>query len=444
MPGYADSLTRRARQWLALVVRECPERKHDVLWAAFTGVAVFFITFARDPSAWNSIWAEDGAVFLTGAVDQGFGSLFHFWAGYINTVPRVGALIAAAFPLSIAPAVMTTYAVAVVGICGATVEALSGAFIEGRWARVGLGLCFGFLPAVRVESIANMNNLQFFLVAVSFWPLLAIPGTKRGRRLSVVLLVATASSTIVGLVLLPLGLLRVLDRRSRMPAAVFLAVQVLHGLIVLVAHPARQIGGPISFSTVEQTFVTNVLAGQFFGGPFYALRERGLTLLALEVVAVALVVLLIIYRPRGVSGQLIVAAGALVLAGVTYVVETKTQGAWARYAVAPALFMLYGVAIVADIASRLKLRARRPDLAGTRGHQRSRLAWPLAGVMTLAVVLSWGFSYNVEPYRDSGPRWSSAYAAAKAGCRQGQKAEQLPILPVGWAVTLPCSAIASG
>jgi hypothetical protein len=64
--------------------------------------------------------------------------------------------------------------------------------------------------------------------------------------------------------------------------------------------------------------------------------------------------------------------------------------------------------------------------------------------MALAVVLSWGFSYNVEPYRDSGPRWSSAYAAAKAGCRQGQKAEQLPILPVGWAVTLPCSAIASG
>lgn len=134
MPGYADRLTRKARQWLVLVVRECPERKHDVLWAAFTGVAVFLITFARDPSAWNSIWAEDGAVFLTASVDQGFGSLFHFWAGYINTVPRVGALIAAALPLSIAPAVMTTYAVAIVGICGATVEALSGAFIEGRWA----------------------------------------------------------------------------------------------------------------------------------------------------------------------------------------------------------------------------------------------------------------------------------------------------------------------
>jgi hypothetical protein len=444
MPGHAGRLTRRAKQWLALVVRECPERKHDALWAAFTGVAVFLVTFARDPSAWNSIWAEDGAVFLTASVDQGFGSLFHFWAGYLNTVPRIGALIAAALPLSIAPSVMTTYAVAIVGICGATVEALSGAFIERRWVRVGLGLCFGFLPAARVESIANMNNLQFFLVAVSFWPLIAIPRTRGGRRWSVVLLVSTASSTIIGLVLLPLGLLRVFDRRSRIPAAVFLFVQVLHGLIVLIAHPTRQIGGPISFAAVEQSFVTNVLAGQFFGGPFYALRERGLTLLAIEIVAVAAVVLLIAYRPRGVSGQLIVAAGALVLSAVTYVAETKTQGAWARYAVAPALFMLYGVAIVADIVSRLKLRARRPHLAGTRGQQTSRLAWPLAGVMALAVVLSWGFSYNVEPYRDGGPRWSASYAAARAGCREGQRTEQLPILPVGWAVTLPCSAIASG
>jgi hypothetical protein len=419
MPGHAGRLTRRAKQWLALVVRECPERKHDALWAAFTGVAVFLVTFARDPSAWNSIWAEDGAVFLTASVDQGFGSLFHFWAGYLNTVPRIGALIAAALPLSIAPSVMTTYAVAIVGICGATVEALSGAFIERRWVRVGLGLCFGFLPAARVESIANMNNLQFFLVAVSFWPLIAIPRTRGGRRWSVVLLVSTASSTIIGLVLLPLGLLRVFDRRSRIPAAVFLFVQVLHGLIVLIAHPTRQIGGPISFAAVEQSFVTNVLAGQFFGGPFYALRERGLTLLAIEIVAVAAVVLLIAYRPRGVSGQLIVAAGALVLSAVTYVAETKT-------------------------VSRLKLRARRPHLAGTRGQQTSRLAWPLAGVMALAVVLSWGFSYNVEPYRDGGPRWSASYAAARAGCREGQRTEQLPILPVGWAVTLPCSAIASG
>jgi hypothetical protein len=382
-------------------------------------------------------------VFLSGAVDQGFSSLFHFWAGYINTAPRVGALIAAALPLSIAPAVMTTYAVAIVGVCGATVESLSGAYIQGRWGRVGLGLCFGFLPAIRVESIANMNNLQFFLVAVSFWPLLAIPRTKWGRRLSVVLLVATASSTIVGLVLLPLGLLRVLDRRSRMPAVTFLAAQVLHGIVVLIAHPARQIGGPISFSAVEQTFVSNVLAGQFFGGPFYALRDRTLTVLAIEIVAVISALFLVVYRPRGAGGQLIVAAGALVLSAVTYVVETKTQGAWARYAVAPALFMLYGVAIVADIASRLKLRARRPHLGGARGQQRSRFAWPVTGVMALAVVLSWGFSYNVEPYRDSGPRWSSAYAAAKVGCRQGQKAEQLPILPVGWAVTLPCSAIAT-
>ena len=166
------------------LVRECPERKNEALWVALTGAAVFLVTFARDPSAWKTIWAEDGTVFLADAVDQGISSFFHFYAGYLNTVPRIGALIAAALPLSIAPLVIATYAVVVASLCGATVEALSGAYLQERWIRVGLGLCFGFLPAIREESIANMANLQFLLVAASFWVMLAIPRTRQGRGLS--------------------------------------------------------------------------------------------------------------------------------------------------------------------------------------------------------------------------------------------------------------------
>ena len=91
-------------------------------------------------------------------------------------------------------------------------------YIVARWIRVGLGLCFGFLPAIRVETIANIANLQFFLVAASFWVLLVIPRTRAGRGMSVVFLVATAASTIVGFVLFPVALLRLLDRRNRLPA----------------------------------------------------------------------------------------------------------------------------------------------------------------------------------------------------------------------------------
>jgi hypothetical protein len=406
-----------------MLVRERPERKNELVWAVLTGVAVFLTTFARDPSAWRTVWAEDGKVFLAGAVEQGFESFFHFYAGYLQTVPRIGALVAAAFPLSMAPLVMTTFAVTIASVCAATVEALSGAYIAARWIRVGLGLCFGFLPAIRVETIANMANLQFFLVAASFWVLLVIPRTRAGRGLSVVFLVATAASTIVGFVLFPVALLRLLDRRNRLPAQIFVGVQALHGIVILIARPARNVQALTSLHNVVHHFVYDVIASQFFGGPFSENHHPHLTLFVIGVAAVASIVLLLFNPPHDARSELIVAVGALILGGVTYLLEAATDSTVPRYAVLPALFILFGVGIVADVAWRLKV------------------ARTMTGVVALAVVLSWSFSFPVTSYRDTGPRWSVAYPDAQRACQGATRVERLPILPVGWTMTLPCSAI---
>jgi hypothetical protein len=409
------------------LVRERPERKNEALWAATTGVAVFLVTFARDPTAWKTIWAEDGTIFLTGAVDHGLGSFFHFYAGYLHTVPRIGALIAAALPLSIAPFVMTSFAVVIVSICAATVELLSGAYVQARWIRVGLGLCFGFLPAIRVESIANMANLQFFLIAASFWVLLVIPRTRAGRRVSSVFLAATAASTIVGFLLFPVALLRLLDRRNRLPAAVFAAVETLHGIVILIAQPGRQAKVGASLPNMARGFVYDVISSQFFGGPFSNLHHRRLTLILIAVVAIASAVLLFVKRPHQVGEQLVVAAGALVLAGACYVLEVATQDTSSRYVVLPAFLVLFGVGIIADVAFQLK---------GAR---------PIAAVAALAVVLPWGISFHVVSERDTGPRWSAVYAQAQRACHGTTSSVHLQILPVlpvhFWTVTLPCSAI---
>ena len=135
------------------------------------------------------------------------------------------------------------------------------------------------------------------------------------------------------------------------------------------------------------------------------------------------------------------AIGAVILAGVTYVLEAKAQGTAPRYTVLPAFFTLYGVGIVADVASRLKLPANPACGRRTPSTHRAKVARPLAGVAALAVILSWGFSFSVPSYRDGGPRWSAAYARAQHACHGRQKAEKLPILPVGWTMTLPCSAV---
>ncbi len=424
------------------LVRERPKRKNDALWAALTGLSVFLITYARVPTAWTTIWAEDGKVFLAGAVNQGFGSFFHFFGGYLHTVPRIGALIAATLPLSMASVVMTTYAVVISSACGAAGEMLSGAYIKARWARVGLGLCFGLLPAIRVESIAEMANLQYFLIATSFWVLLVEPRSKAGRWLSLVFLSATAASTILGIVLIPVAVIRLIDRRIRLasdlhrtdnsvsfhpsilPAAVFLAVEGLHAILILIVRPTRDLGWTVSFPDVAYHFVTDVIAGQFFGGPFYSLDHQTLTLWVINGVAIICVAALLSHWPRGASRQLVVAVGAIVLGALTYLTEAKTQGTVARYAVVPGFFVLFGVAIVADIASRLR---------GVK---------PVAGVLVLGVVLSWAFSFSVPPYRYVGPHWSTEYSRAQSACKGKEGVvEQIPVLPEGWGtMALPCSA----
>ena len=428
MGTSTDGPTIRRIAALANLTRESP-RKNELSWAALTGITVFLVTFVRDPSAWRTLWAEDGKVFLAGAVEKGFGSYFHFDGGYLHFDAQTGALIASIFPLSIAPVVIATYAVAITSICGATVEAFSGAYIEARWIRVGLGLCFGLLPAIRFESIANITNLQVFLVPTAFWVLLVIPRTKAGRVMSVVLLVATAASTIVGFLLFPLALLRLLNRRNRLPAAAFLATQSLHGIVILIARPSRHLVTGTPPSSVASHFLYDVVASQFFGGQFDDLQHKHLTVLVIGVVVTASVVLLLVNRPYGARDQLIVAVGALVLGCVSYLSEALTDGPTARYAALAAFFILFGVGVVADVASRLKV------------------ARPIAAVVALAVVLSWGFSFPVSSYRDTGPRWSNAYADAQRACHGTTKLVQVPILPISWggvpawSMTLPCSAI---
>lgn len=410
----------------ASLVRPRPSGSSELLWAALTGAAVFAATVARVPSAWRTIWAEDGKVFLAGAVKEGSSSLFHFFGGYLHMVPRLGALTASIFPLSLAPLVITGYAVLIASICGATVEVLNGAYVKARWVRVGVGLCFGLLPAIRIETIAEMANLQYFLVAASFWALLVIPRSRNGTILSIVFLVATALSSVLGFFLFPVAGLRMLRRKGHLPATAFVCAQVFHGLAILIARPRRQVGVTASMHNVMAHLVYDLFAGQFFGGPFYQLDYRYVTVPVMGVAAVTCFILLLLDRPHGEAERLIVALGAAVLGVMMYVWEARTQGPAARYAVVPAFLVLFAVGIVADVATRL------------------RVARTVAYVAAVAVALSWGLSFQVSAYRDTGPRWSSAYVRAQRACDGATGNQRIPILPLHWTMTLPCSAIVAG
>ncbi|HEY5332206.1 MAG TPA: hypothetical protein VIJ21_01555, partial [Solirubrobacterales bacterium] len=67
----------------------------------------------------HSLWAEDGAVYFSGAVHNGFGgSLFDTYATYLVFVPRLIGEVAGVFPLQDAPAVISILSGAVVALSG--------------------------------------------------------------------------------------------------------------------------------------------------------------------------------------------------------------------------------------------------------------------------------------------------------------------------------------
>jgi hypothetical protein len=50
-------------------------------------------------AAWDTIWAEDGAIFLSDALTAPGGSLFEVYGGYVHPVPRIVAAVASWLPL---------------------------------------------------------------------------------------------------------------------------------------------------------------------------------------------------------------------------------------------------------------------------------------------------------------------------------------------------------
>jgi hypothetical protein len=426
-----------ARPWQAAI---------GIVIATLVGAVVAIIR-SGGTDVLDSMWAEDGSIFLQQAFQPDpAASLFHPYRGYLHVLSRLIAGAASLVPIEVAAAVMAGGAALVVGAIAVFVYVASTEVIASRVLRGMVAGSVVLTPVARIESLGNVANLHFFLVFAAFWALIWVPRGRLGVIACCVVIVLAALGNPLVALLLPVAVVRwrsAGDWTARAPVvvgAVALAVQVI---TVVLWRVGRESGA-----------VTNADAAAI--AALYPIRVVGGALLGMQGTSALW---------DSLGGWLIV-TGAIVLAAVvTYAVARRTfRDRWLvvlclglsaaffavslwvrwdpdlapaadgqflhlayRYLLVPVLFVLAAIAILLD----------RPDPRVPPG------AWTAGTLVVVAlVVATWVVDLTGANARTDAPSWAATVAASRARCvADGAATVGLPIAPDGWSMTLPCAVL---
>lgn len=410
--------------------------------ALVAGGAILHLVRQRGVPPWNSLWAEDGSVFLTDAMRDFAGTFFAENGGYLHVVPRIIAGAAAALPVEDAAAGMAAAASVVVALIAGFVYFASGEVLPSRIARFGLAAAVLLLPVPGSDLLANATNLHFYLLFGCFWALFWQSETPAalGSR-SAVVLAATLSDPLTAL-FMPLALVAPLARRS-VRAFVVSGVFVTGLAIQLLVtwggeRPHRNWGfRPADLLDIFSIRVTGgLLVGDRFLGDAWLAYGRTFSYGAFLLMA-AIIALLLLRSSRATVAFVFIALGYGCLFFCVQLVGRGTGGMdpdlgvfqlnGARYVLLPFLFTTAGI---------LALVGRGAGWAWTR---RLALVWLAA----LLIV-----NYSVTNDRSPGPRWDTELMRARDSCatRSATVVRVLvaPSPPRVWFASVPCSRLSDG
>jgi hypothetical protein len=408
-------------------------------------VTALHLARERGVPVWDSLWAEDGRIFLTGSVQDFFGTLFAQYGGYIHVVARLVAGVAGVVPASDAAAAMATGAAFVLALLAGFVYLASSAVLQSRAARAILATVFVLVPVPGSELLANATNLHFYLLFACFWALFwqsEEPLALAAR--CAVLLVGTLSDPLAGL-LLPLAIVAPAVRRSfpsLVVSAVFVtgfAVQV----IPMVGGERPQRLWAFRVRDLPDIFSLRVTGGLLVGdrplGHLWLAYGRTFSYAALLIVVV--VVGLLVFRSDRMTVYFVLIS--LGYAGLFFCVQLVGRGTrgmapvvgafqlnGARYVLLPFLFLTAALLALVDRGAAL--------------HPTTRWRWARYAVLLWTVCLV-AVNYSVVTDRSVGPRWHRELAKARISCttseREFARILVAPAPPRVWFARLPCDRI---
>jgi hypothetical protein len=386
------------------------------------------------PGALDTLWAEDGQVFLGQAVRHGaLGAVPLSYAGYYHLVPRLLAAVATLVPPGAAAAVLAVEAALCTALIALLVYTASGSHLRSTLSRVLVSAIVVVIPVAQGDILNSVANFHWYGLYALFWVFVWTPRSRAGRIVGAVTVLLVAGSDILTLAFVPLALLRAVRRQPdgrRDRYGITLAALLALGVLV-------QLGG-LAFGTSSRTLSPNPvraligyvvravpapLVGQRWLGS--TVDTRWLVLAAVAWLLVAVVGLLVWTERTRPAWPLAIAA--VVQSVFLYVLPVLLSGvATPRYAVAPA--MLVVVALVALLQ----------PAGGTR--------FSAAPLYALAALLALVCAVNLrtDNFRAHGPTWDAALTHAREECRAGASTVDIPIPPPEsppWRTRVPCGYV---
>jgi hypothetical protein len=456
--GWAAARLDALRAYLARALPEPLARPGRGLpvWAAAVAVAALawlqMVRRPADPPLWDSLFTEDGKIFLSQALSQDFlNSLATSYLGYLHTGPRVISLIATWSPLRDAPLVISLLTTICVALTCAYVFEASRAWIASPILRSVLALAVVFAPVTAREIQGSLSNLHYFLIYGSFWAVVCPWRTWPWLTASTLLVgAAVLSNPICGL-LLPIALAFALAARTWrawvVPGVIALGVAVQ----LLLRDEGTTFLGGRNYGAMPRIFAERVTSSVLVGDRY--LKDvfgasTGSPFAWGSLVLLAVVIGAAVWRLRGRRRFLVAACATLAVAFFTIsIVERGTLALYAskpwllastRYFYLPVLFVLTALVLALD--------RREP------GGRRLPLRELAVAVLVVANIVA---SYRAPHRSEGSPRWKPALAQAGTACATGRPVgivtlygsgpKLTAVVPIAtpdeWAVPVGCSRL---
>ena len=395
----------------------------------------------------HSIWAEDGQVFLQGALDKGFwDAAFTPYGGYLVLVPRLIGEAAALLPLRDAAATTAILAAAVVTVSGLAVWQASAGHIANPYLRGLLAAVTVLSPVAGLESIDSGAYVLWYMLFATFWLLLWRPRSPFGTAFASLFILATALTTPGVWFFAPLAALRTVAIRGRRDLAIVASFWIgAVAQVPVLALNQEAVVTPQWSADIWTDYLQRVLDGSLLGLRLGGAGWDRLGWALLVVLLAGAIAGFVLGFKRSTPRARWVAAIALLTSFVLFVVSlyqraVATPMLWpagmhvgngSRYAIVPALLMISAALVLVDSSSR---------------RQRGPFGLSLAGVGAISVLLlSIATSFYAGDSAARGtPSWNSALDRAASACvADDLSTVRIPTSPPEFGVQVPCDRIAS-